>query len=577
MGNPESDKYGSDSDEEEKRSKRKRKHHKSSSRNHHDRKSRKEEQRRIHSSDESSAYSSSDSCARRKDRKRRKREKKHRKKAERREKKDKKKQSRKEEKKKSSKEEDDSDSSRLKRNYQLTDALQSLLEIQPGMSTELPFLLIRMADGTSFNLSQMPDARVSSRLQQVLVSLSPFGVERDESGSWSWNAPSGGKKDSLILLKIVRTLLDQIGITTEAVNDYEKGKDAVQAESRRKEMVAQQVTIALNEQTVSLLEQFQKGKDLAGPTLAQELANLCNMILSGESISLDGLPDEALRGAIENLFRTAGLEKSEMVDSDDEGKASDEDEPVMGYGLPEDTESRASANMACILEVCKARATKIATERAVKGPMMPPQGFTVADHMAEIEDDDEEGPAPAGSEKATKRVQKGPSLPPEIIKAMADHRKRELAAATGVDVAAQSGDGEREQWMLEPGEHDFLQGIKTGNAIKSRNFENKKKRPSAMEVAAVAPIDPSIQAEVDAIMELQREARGPSLMEQHRLKKAEENAKAAKEGKADWKWSRDKDLDAGRRVDKNALNMVMGGAAGNLKDKFQGGISRGFM
>jgi hypothetical protein len=31
------------------------------------------------------------------------------------------------------------------------------------------------------------------------------------------------------------------------------------------------------------------------------------------------------------------------------------------------------------------------------------------------------------------------------------------------------------------------------------------------------------------------------------------------------------DLDAGRRVDKNNLNMIMGGAASNLKDKFQGG------
>ena len=171
-----------------------------------------------------------------------------------------------------------------------------------------------------------------------------------------------------------------------------------------------------------------------------------------------------------------------------------------------------------------------------------------------------------------KRVQKGPSLPPDVVKAMAEKRTRELAELTGADIAP--ADGEREQWMLEPGEHDFLQGIKTGkDVIKSRTFENKKKKASVMEPAA--PMDPKVQAEVDAIMEMQRQARGPSLIEQHRLKKAEEKAsEAEKGGKAAWKWDRNKNLDDGRRVDKNALNMVMGGAAGNLKDKFHGGLGR---
>jgi hypothetical protein len=48
-------------------------------------------------------------------------------------------------------------------------------------------------------------------------------------------------------------------------------------------------------------------------------------------------------------------------------------------------------------------------------------------------------------------------------------------------------------------------------------------------------------------------------------------------GKGDWKWSRDKDLDEGRRVDKDALHQVLGGAATELKTKFQGSYSRGFM
>jgi len=576
MGRHDDDRNDSDSDDEDRRSKRKRKHrHKSSSRKHDDRKSRKKERRRSPSEEEASASSSSsDSYNRRKDRKRRKKEKKQRKKAERREKKHSKRARRNEKTK-----DDDSDSTqvsaRLERNYQFTNALQSLLEVQPGMASELPILLIRMADGTSFNVDQMPDARVSARLQEVLATLSPFGLKRDETGSWSWNsgAPSN-KKDPLLLIKIARTLLDEIGMTMDAVENYEKEKEALHAKAVRQVAKAQEAGSNLHKQTASLLQQFQKKQDSDGPTLAQELATLCTMILSGESISLDGLPDEALREGIETLFRAAGLEKSEMEDSDNEDR-DDDDEPVMGYSLPDDSDSRATANMTSVLETFKASATTTTPKRVVKGPMMPPPDFA-ADHGNEYDDEeDEEGPAPIGSEKATKRVQKGPSLPPEVIKAMAEKRKRELAEVTGEDITQAGVAGEREQWMLEPGEHDFLQGIKTGNAIKSRNFENKKKKARAVE--APAPMDPSVQAEVDAIMEMQREARGPSLIEQHRIKIAEEKAEAAKGGKEEWKWSRDKDLDAGRRVDKNALNMVMGSAAGNLKDKFQGGLSRGFM
>jgi hypothetical protein len=48
---------------------------------------------------------------------------------------------------------------------------------------------------------------------------------------------------------------------------------------------------------------------------------------------------------------------------------------------------------------------------------------------------------------------------------------------------------------------------------------------------------------------------------------------AAANGKNEWKWSRDDDLDAGRRVDKDHLGMILGGAADNLKTKFKGGFS----
>lgn len=571
MGRHDDERY--DSEDKDTQSKRKRKHYKSSRKHDdNDRKSRKrnrEDSKKQRLQSPSSEESSISSHSRHKDRQSRKKDKKHKKRAERREKKQSKK-ARPLDEKRRPKDKDDrnDDFERLDRNYSFANALQSLLEIQPGMASELPILLIRLADGTSFVLDQMPDARVSARLQLVLASLSQFGVERDETGSWSWS--SGGpdtKKDPLLLLKIARSLLDEIGISIEAVGEFEKKQDAIREEAIRQEGEAQKALDIMSEQTNTLLQQFQKKQDSAKPSLAQELATLCDMILKGESISLDGIPDEHLRDSMENLFRAAGLEKSEMDNDSDSDEEDDVDEPVMGYGLSDADESRATANLMSILEACKTSVAETAPKRVIKGPMMPPQGYEL-----DKDEEDEEGPAPIGSENAMKRVQKGPSLPPDVVKAMAEKRARELAELTGADIAP--ADGEREQWMLEPGEHDLLQGIKTGkNVIKSRTFENKKKKPGVMEPAA--PMDPKVQAEVDAIMEMQRQARGPSLMEQHRLKRAEEKAaEAEKGGKAAWKWDRNKNLDDGRRVDKNALNMVMGGAAANLKDKFHGGLGR---
>ena len=123
--------------------------------------------------------------------------------------------------------------------------------------------------------------------------------------------------------------------------------------------------------------------------------------------------------------------------------------------------------------------------------------------------------------------------------------------------------------MILPGKHDFLSNIKSGQPIKSRGFQNKKTRGGESQRAAVHP---AIQAEMDKIMKAHQDARGPSLMEEHRAKKQQEKQEAAGKDKA-WKWSREKDLDAGRRVDKDALHMVLGGAADNLKTKFQGGFN----
>jgi hypothetical protein len=79
-------------------------------------------------------------------------------------------------------------------------------------------------------------------------------------------------------------------------------------------------------------------------------------------------------------------------------------------------------------------------------------------------------------------------------------------------------------------------------------------------------VDPEIQRQMDELQAEHDALRGPSLMDAHRDKKREAKAEAKAKGGARG-WNRDKDLDAGRKVDKNNLKNLMNGAAG-LKDKF---------
>jgi hypothetical protein len=56
---------------------------------------------------------------------------------------------------------------------------------------------------------------------------------------------------------------------------------------------------------------------------------------------------------------------------------------------------------------------------------------------------------------------------------------------------------------------------------------------------------------MEAIMPSHQEARGPSLMDEHQATKQQEQG-----NQKDWQWNRNQDLDAGRKVDKDALEMV---------------------
>lgn len=125
--------------------------------------------------------------------------------------------------------------------------------------------------------------------------------------------------------------------------------------------------------------------------------------------------------------------------------------------------------------------------------------------------------------------------------------------------------------MLVPGEHDFLKGI--SKSTRSRNFKNEKMRGQAIipyaDGKSVEQINPEVLKEVHAIQRAYEQSRGPSLFDAHRQKTQE--SKQQRQGN-EWTWSRDTNLDDGRRVDKNALHLVLGGASTELKSKFQGSL-----
>jgi len=516
-----------DSSEEGRKSERKRK----SSKKHKRRKEEKKRHRRSPSSGDDSY----------KERKRRKKE----------HKKDKKK----EKKHKHEERNNDSTDSALDRNYALADSLCSLLDDHPPLAADLPIMLIRLAGGAAFNLSQMTDSSAAHGLSKVFACLEPFGVRVDANGAWTWKGPGGSTNNELVLIRVVRALLDQIGVTVDAVEAEENRKEAIAVPESKPEpaVVQQDFKDSVQEKTKSLLSTFKGGE------LGKELAGLCQMILDGESIALDSLPDKRLRGALESLFEICGLEKSEMDEESDD----DENEgPTMGYALPESHVEIARSSLSTVLKVCESNTKEAAqARRPIKGPMMPEDYAQYQQLQVDSESDDDEGPALPGAQV------RGPTLPEEIVKAKVAQRARQLQnVKVGIDPNEGQHDGAaREEWMLDPGKFDLFASVKSGQPLRNRQFAAKSKQTPE---EAEKPVDPAVKAEMAAIMQAHHDSRGLSLMDEHR--KLQEEKQKESEGKKSWKWNRDKDLDAGRRVDKNALGMIFGGAADDLKKKFQG-------
>jgi len=487
------------------------------------------------------------------------------------------------------------------RSTNLARALNTLLGEHPPMASELPLILIRLAGGTTMDLRHMTDTSAAHGLQNVLSCLQPFGVN-EEDHVWSFSTPamqqqlgSRQRRDELVLLRVVRSLLDEVGINLDTVSKYETSPTVDESAESSKAPSSNQgradteppppppppshdddshenLRKAMKERTMQFLMAFHD----QDASLGQQLAGLCATIANGESVSIDGIPDEKLKDGLSSLFEACGLEKSEMDDDDDDDDDEDDDDddgPTYGYGLPNGASSNdVNLRIAAVMEACSEKPKS----RRMMGPMRgTPEDIEQANalpiHEPEEDDEEDEGPMLPGA------VQRGPTLPPELIKAQAERRQLELkATAAGVEIPKTDASG-REEWILLPGKHDFLSGIKTGQAAtQSRGFQNKKVESKDEEVV---PIHPAVQRELDKIMQAHDEARGPSLMDQHRDKRTKEKEAAAAaaanggRGKKNFNWSRDKDLDEGRRVDKDALRMVLGGAADGLKTKFQGGLN----
>mmetsp|Transcript_21958 Transcript_21958/g.32436 ORF Transcript_21958/g.32436 Transcript_21958/m.32436 type:complete len:550 (+) Transcript_21958:73-1722(+) len=450
----------------------------------------------------------------------------------------------------------------LQRNHTFAESLLGLLEDHPALSTDLPIMLIQMAGGRGFNLSQMTDASVAQGLERVFESLAPFGVQFSDS-AWHWKPPGNTTNPGyeLLLIKVAKTLLDEIGITMEAVEQYGLPEEEHQHEAKNFDDGKKESNITpLQRQMQSLFDRFIQ----VDSTLPQQMAGLCEIILSGESIALDGLPDDNLRQGLKNIFRGAGLEYSLMEDDEDEEESNN-----MGYGLPVANDDFARINIQSIFEACNDRAASVAKEaplrRVVKGPLPEHMADSYPTNEKEDDFDDDDGPLPAGLNTSRR------ALSAEVVNELSKQREDQLDMLDP-EKANATKPGEREEWMVNPGEHDLLQNIKSGT-MKNRSFENKKARAGTSVQQLEAPVHPSVQAEIDAIMEANKNARGASLMDQHRENKAIEKAmKAGDTNGRSFDWSREKDLDADRRVDKDALRLLMGGASGQLKDKFQGGV-----
>lgn len=479
--------------------------------------------------------------------------------------------------------------------HELAYALTKLFDSYPAMASledgGIPLLFIQLSRGTEFNLSQMPDRNLARLLEVVFESLIIHGMELGEKGGWKWgNAPTGGTgrqgEDDTALLRLARALLNGVGFTTNRVQAYEQGqqrqlqhpnnrgteveKPLMNNETQnvmKRDEKSQENEVEIRSRkrvermTSQMLDRFDpKDSSSSATSLANELQGICTALMEGESIQLDGIENEKLKATLTQLFLLIGLEVAEMDDDDevdDEGNIGKDStkEKALGYAIP-DSSDVATVNLNEVLRVCRFRSSG-GSEGAPTSWAAKPIPTHYNEAREESSSDDDDGPAPLGTIAAVK----------------ASKRQRLPQVQNLNKKSAVIDEGGREEWMLVPGEHDFLKGI--SKSTRSRTFKNEKMRGQAIvsysDRNSAVQINPEVLEEVNAIQKAYEQSRGPSLFDAHRQKSQE--SKQQRQAN-EWTWSRDSNLDDGRRVDKKALHLVLGGASTELKSKFQGSLGR---
>jgi hypothetical protein len=471
---------------------------------------------------------------------------------------------------------------------ELASALSQLFDSYPAMAYldegGIPLLFIQLSRGTEYNLSAMPDRNLARLLEAVFDAISIHGMELGGDGAWRWGnaTKTGGSRqggDDLVLLRLARALLNGVGISIESVEKYEqnqlrklqqhreeevakidnpRGNDTIMQTNTTNELV----NVEANEEEVrhrkrvermtsQLLDRFDPKNDAS--SLANEVKGICDVLMDGESVRIDSIENGKLKASLAQLFQLIGLEMVEMEDEDEDEDETNE-ERVMGYALP-DTSDTATSNLNEVLRVCRFRSSG-GNEDAPTSWKTEPSALSKNQQLQdESSSDDDDGPAPLGT----------------IAAAEAMKRKRLPQIQHLNNVIAEGG---REEWMMVPGEHDFLKGI--SKSTKGRAFKNEKMRGQAIAPfdhgKSAEPINREVLEEVHAIQKAYEQSRGPSLLDAHRQKLQE--SKQKQQGSKEWTWNRDKNLDDGRRVDKDALHMVLGGASTELRSKFQGSLGR---
>lgn len=453
-------------------------------------------------------------------------------------------------------------------------------------------MFMQLGKGSEFNLDSMPDRRLAKQLEDVFRSLSVHGMQFDGSKGWSWLPEQRRDRDEMSLLRLVRALLLSVGVSLDAFGEYKqklmhqqrqamqrmqqqeqdklKQEQSTVKENKEHGIASDQVDVAhhkrierLTSQLLSRFDPQNSSTETSPSTLATELQGITRMLLEGEIVQLDGLENDKLKASLGQLFSLAGLELVEMEDDDEEeDREADQDKITKaddiaeietaksyGYALPQATHDKTASNLNVVLRVCQFNSSN--------GAECVPVSWAAKQQQPQQEDsssDEEDGPAPIGTMAAVKAAKRA---------------KRQLAS-TAAAANAKKDDSGREEWMMTPGEHDFLKGIQS-KQMQNRTFKNERNRGQST-AASTEQIAPEVLAEVNAIQQAYAESRGPSLLDAHR--QSQQEAKTNANDKKDWKWNREKNLDDGRRVDKNALHLVLGGAKTELASKFQGSLGR---